>query len=241
MLNLRGRLGNQIFQLSYFFDRCGSRIPIINESSSSLDNVFNELYLKTVNNIYLDFTYKLLRRIKSIILRRYSNFYFLGIYDGYFQNQNDLNPKIKLYLKGKIVDTEDAEIVIHVRGEDYLTKKNINIYNYVDSSFYVKALKEHVELSDQSVVFLVGNDNIQIKKIKKELELYFKSVDFRIFEGINYWEDFSFIANAKIAIIPNSTFSYCARLLNNKITYCTNNWYLSKSYKRPNNNSITFI
>tara|TARA_B110000971_G_scaffold160311_1_gene163837 strand:- start:8526 stop:9251 length:726 start_codon:yes stop_codon:yes gene_type:complete len=241
MLNLRGRLGNQIMQLSYYLDRCNRKAIIVNESSVDLDVIFSEMNIITVKNRPLDLLFKRLRKIKSVLFNQYLDLFFFGIYDGYCQHMNELNPNLKSYLNERIVDTIKAEIVIHVRGEDYLSKKNRKIYNLVDSSFYIKILKDHIKPLRQKSVFLVGNDKVQLEKLKIELESYFETVYFEIFTGLNYWEDFSFLANAETAIIPNSTFSYCARLLNSKTTYCVDQWYLSTYYKRPNNNSINFI
>ncbi len=241
MLNLRGRLGNQILQLSYYLDKCNSKPLIINESSVDLDKIFSEMNLYTVKNWYLDLIFKSIRKFKSVLFNEYVNLIFFGIYDGYFHYTNDLNPNLKSFLNERIVKTTNSEVVIHVRGEDYSIKKNKKIYNNISSSFYIKILKDQIKLSNQKLVFLVGNDKIEVQKIKRELEFFFQEVNFKIFSGVNHWEDFSFIANAKIAIIPNSTFSYCARLLSNKTTYCADKWYLSTYYTRPNNSSINFI
>ena len=242
MLNLRGRLGNQILQLSYYLNKSDNKNLIVNVNSFKLDKIFNDLNIKQIKSPFFDIFFKLLRKIKSIIFNKFSDIEICNFFEGYFQIEHDFNSGLKKYLIKKINKHSAYDIVIHARGEDYLTKKNRKIYVQIDNKYYDLILKKELKLTPRLQICITGNDKRTIENLKHYILLNYPSSNVLIAKGESAWDDFSIIYHAKIAIIPNSTFSYCARLLNPTCkTYCPDKWYLSKKFNRPNNPYFYFV
>lgn len=232
MLNLRGRLGNQILQLNYYLSNKKDK-RLINTALFELDEVFHDLNLPQIKSYTIQLIAKVLRNIVSKITGQFVDLVFLGIYEGYFQKEIELQENFKNYLKTKLIPTHKADLVIHCRGEDYLSKKNLKIYNTITPQHVINLLQSN-RLKIPKTVFLVGNDDSTLNIFCKRLGNSFEDVRFEIYKGKSTWEDFSFISNSKTCIISNSTFSLCARLLDaSSRTYCPKNWFKTNYYNQP--------
>lgn len=232
MLNIRGRLGNQIIQLNFYLSK-KKHHPTINDPLSNLDSIFKDLNLNKTRNTGIYILFKILRKVISTLKNKYSDLILFGVYDGYFQKEVNLDSNLREYLNERVIKTPMAKLAIHCRGEDYLSKRNVNIYHIIRPVTIVKLINSK-NFHLPKVVYLVGNDNSYLEQIQQYLDMNFKATTFKIFQGKSAWEDFSFLSNAESCITSNSTFSFCARLLNtNKKTYCPKTWFKKEYYSTP--------
>ena len=140
--------------------------------------------------------------------------------DGYFNQEWDYRELYSLFstlkLKPIILDNDQQKlcnenVVIHIRGGDFLSIKNLNICKldfYKKSIGYIlsKGLKTFVIISDDK---RYGN------KIIKELKKVFPDLQISIRNSDSIKNDFNIIRSAKFAILSNSTFSWWASFLSN--------------------------
>lgn len=234
-LNLRGGLGNQIFQIAFAMNKTEN--PQINMSAVQLREQLKDIpNIRYFNSIILNFFLGISRRLISSLLGKPCDICWMDLYDGYFQYgdiTNIINPKLSQHLKRQIVYDEKVEsidIAIHIRGGDYLTEKSQQIYEICDVNYYIKSLEIAIGLLNKKSVniYIVSNDEEYSNSIIKNLN-YQKNTDIKKYSD-DEWNDFSLLYRATIAIIPNSTFSMAARMLDAKqITIAPKKWFLSKS------------
>ncbi len=149
----------------------------------------------------------------------YINQKFLFL-DGYF-NQNwtyrelnslfsllKLNP-IKLNIeKLKLCD---QNVVIHIRGGDFLSIKNLNICKFD----YYKNSIEYALSKGLKNFMVICEDQRYGEKVIKELKHYFTDLQISIVKSDSIKNDFNLIRSSKFAILSNSTFSWWASFLSN--------------------------
>ena len=183
-------------------------------------------FRKRINNFYYDYTFtKDNIHIKLLYNQYKKNSYFYGYWQKIlYSNLLDTKVLKELSLKKKLLHNSfekkkinKKDIAIHIRGGDYLFKKNRS-YNIADAKFYEKAInfyykkilnpKFHIFNDDQNyarkILFKFNNDKnfLFIKKNKNEIN------------------DFEALRNYYNYIIPNSTFSYVASFLSKNGKTC---------------------
>ena len=140
--------------------------------------------------------------------------------DGYFNQDwtyNDLNSvfsilKLKPFtLIKEQLNICNKSVVIHIRGGDFLTIKNLNICKldyYQNSIEYClsKGLKNFI---------VICEDQRYGEEVMKKLKHYFSDLQISIMKSDSIKNDFNVIRSAKLAILSNSTFSWWASFLSN--------------------------
>ena len=154
----------------------------------------------------------------------YKESYFLNkkllFLDGYF-NQNwsyrKLNSTFRI-LKLKPVNLNqeqlklcNQDVVIHIRGGDFLAIKNLNICK-LD---YYKNSIEYVLSKGLKSFKVICEDQKYGKEVIKELKQHFYDLEISILKSNSIKNDFNIIRSSKIAILGNSTFSWWASFLSN--------------------------
>ena len=143
----------------------------------------------------------------------------LHFLDGYFQNwtYDQINPlfrilklkPIKLSYKNQKLSNQN--VLIHIRGGDFLSIKHLNIckFNYYKNSiaYYLsKGLK---------TFSIIAEDQKYGKEIMRELRNCFSNLQITILKSDSIKNDFNLIRSSKLAILSNSTFSWWASFLSN--------------------------
>ena len=152
----------------------------------------------------------------------YKKSHFMGkkllFLDGYFnQNWNfsDLNSIFSiLKLKSIILNKEqqrlcNQNVVIHIRGGDFLSIKNLNICKF---DYYKKSIEYALARGLRNFI-VISEDQKYAKEMIKRLKRSFTDLQISIIKSNSIENDFNIIRSSKLAILSNSTFSWWASFL----------------------------
>ena len=152
------------------------------------------------------------------------NSYFFNkkilFFDGYFihnwkyEQINELFSQLKLrpiYLKREHIKICNENVIIHVRGGDFLKIKHLNI---CDNYYYKKAI-EYALRKGFNTFKVISEDRKYGKEIIKEMKKYFIDLKISILKSNSIKNDFNIIRSSNLAILSNSTFSWWASFLSN--------------------------
>ena len=227
---LYGGFGNQAFQINRaLYERKRDQaskfylIDLINDSPMS--DLFNKSYFQE-KGLHYRRGGKKYRYIFAILIKALFRVPFPGVvrdkskkgrtgwlYCGYWQD--DIYGFDTSLLKGRYEGR--SQVVVHVRGGDYNTRKNSQIFHTLEISYYRKALEE---LERRGVPLemaqIVTNDLSYAQKIASELTNNFPLLKVAISKGRSSAEDFMILASANCLVGANSTFSLVASFYGNK-------------------------
>ena len=101
------------------------------------------------------------------------------------------------------------EVIIHIRGGDFLKIPNLNICNleYYKRSINYAISKGHLSFK------LIAEDQLYGKDILKEIKKCFIDIKIEMLNSDSIKNDFNLIRSSKSAILSNSTFSWWASFL----------------------------
>ena len=152
------------------------------------------------------------------------NSYFFNkkilFFDGYFINKwnyeqiNELFSQLKLRpisLNREHIKICNNNVIIHVRGGDFLKIKHLNI---CDNLYYKKAI-EYALRKGFNTFKVISEDRQYAKEIIKEMKKYFIDLKISILKSNSIKNDFNIIRSSNLAILSNSTFSWWASFLSN--------------------------
>ena len=140
--------------------------------------------------------------------------------DGYFNQHWDYRELYSLFskltLKPIILNNDkkklcNQNVIIHIRGGDFLSIKNLNICKF---DFYKKSIEYALSKGLKTFV-VISEDKRYGKKVIKELKKCFPDLQISIIRSDSIKNDFNVIRSAKFAILSNSTFSWWASFLSN--------------------------
>ena len=141
-------------------------------------------------------------------------------FDGYFiynwkyQEINNLFSQLKLrpiFLNREHIKICNENVIIHVRGGDFLKIKHLNI---CDNLYYKKAI-EYALRKGFNTFKVISEDRKYGKEIIKEMKKYFTDLKISILKSNSIKNDFNIIRSSNLAILSNSTFSWWASFLSN--------------------------
>ena len=141
-------------------------------------------------------------------------------FDGYFihnwkyEEIKELFSQLKLrpiYLKRDHIKICNENVIIHVRGGDFLKIKHLNI---CDIYYYKKAI-EYALRKGFNTFTIISEDRQYGKEIIKEMKKYFIDLKISILRSNSIKNDFNIIRSSNLAILSNSTFSWWASFLSN--------------------------
>ena len=138
--------------------------------------------------------------------------------DGYF-NQNwtysNLNPLFRiLKLKTFKLNKEQLKlcnqnVVIHIRGGDFLSIKN---YDICKLDYYKNSIEYALSRGLKNFI-VICEDQRYGKEVIKQLKDCFSDLQISIMKSDSIKNDFNIIRSSKLAILSNSTFSWWASFL----------------------------
>ena len=141
--------------------------------------------------------------------------------DGYFNQKwtyltlKEVFSQLKLReveLNKKYLPICKNDVVIHIRGGDFLKISNLNICKI---DYYKKSIKYALSKGHKSFK-IISEDKKYGKAILKELKKYFIDLKISILNSNSIKNDFNIIRSSNFAILSNSTFSWWASFLSTK-------------------------
>ena len=138
--------------------------------------------------------------------------------DGYFnQNWNyselkSLFSTLKLKptkLNKKKLNLCNQNVVIHIRGGDFLSIDKLNICKF---DYYKKSIEYFLSKGLNSFI-VISEDQRYGEEIIKGLKMCFTDLQISIIKSDSIKNDFNVIRSSKLAILSNSTFSWWASFL----------------------------
>jgi len=140
--------------------------------------------------------------------------------DGYF-NQNwkyeslyELFSQLKLrkiILDKKNLKVCNEDVIIHIRGGDFLNIENLNICK---SDYYRKSIKYCLSKGLKTFT-VISEDQKYGNIIINEMKSYFDDLKISLHKSNSIKDDFNIIRSSRLAILSNSTFSWWASFLSN--------------------------
>ena len=140
--------------------------------------------------------------------------------DGYFNHNwsyRDLHSLFSILklnpfkLKKEMLKHCNQNVVIHIRGGDFLSIKNLNICK-LD---YYKHSVEYALSKGLKTFIVICEDQRYGNAILKELKHHFSDLQISIMKSDSIKNDFNLIRSSELAILSNSTFSWWASFLSN--------------------------
>ena len=140
--------------------------------------------------------------------------------DGYFNQEWNYKELYSLFsilkLKPVILDNDkrkvcNENVVIHIRGGDFLSIKNLNICKI---DFYKKSI-EYALSKGLKTFMVISEDKRYGNKVIEELKRFFPNLQISSRNSDSIKNDFNIIRSANFAILSNSTFSWWASFLSN--------------------------
>ena len=197
-----------------------------------LFKIFKSLKLNKRLNIFDDSNY-----LHKNILKNKNNIYLKGYWQNLklFSNQfrqitNELKFKKKLNIHQKlnnikIYNKNSILIAVHIRGGDYLQKKNSFLRNNINKEYYLNWINIFRKKFINRLFIFFSDDNDYLNKMD-----ILNDNDCINFSEISPCriDDFQYLSLCNHFIIPNSTFSLWAYYLNknkNKILITPDSWY----------------
>jgi hypothetical protein len=243
IINLRGGLGNQIIQLGFLL----KQNSINKKANINAINLRQQLGsvkdTRFINSKFVNYLFGFIRKFISVLKNKPQDFACCGVCDGYFQfgDITDLlESNFKRHLESQIYTDncikEEIDIVIHIRGGDYFTESAEKVFEICDEIYYLNALEIAFNKINKAEcnIFIVTNDKIYSEGILAKI---FDKDKYSVYSySESEWKDFSLISRARVAIIPNSTFSMMARMLleeENKLTIAPIKWFTKESKLTP--------
>ena len=144
----------------------------------------------------------------------------LLFFDGYFNQVHDyeqLQSSFSILKLKKISLNKDQlkicnqNVVIHIRGGDFLSINNLNICKL---AYYKNSIKYFLSKGSKNFM-VICEDQIYGKELIKELKNYFTDLQISIVKSDSIKNDFNLIRSSKLSILSNSTFSWWASFLSN--------------------------
>lgn len=160
-------------------------------------------------------------------LSNIADVYFCGFWQDYEyvkHNEKLIRNSFTTELKNNSKNNlcKNNTVSIHFRGTDYLSKKNMGIYNQLDSDYYSRAINFIKSKINNPHFVIVSDDHENIPYFLKSI----KNVQY--YRSGSSIDDFLFMANCHHNIIANSTFSWWASFFNrnlNKIVVMPKKWH----------------
>ena len=255
---IKGGLGNQLFQIctcnklrSHGFDVYVDTSFFFNDesrkgdTSRELEMPIENLNFKKANSLFVKILYKLLK-LKFLSTYQkghkytYENLKYLNIFDGYWQNTNNLEFSIE-FIKDYLCVYPDFKLnlnkekrkgstLLHVRRKDYL-----NLSQELSLEYYKDALSlASSEIKDFNFdIFTDDVDWVKKNKIFKSAQHIY---DEKSFEG-SAIKNFIQMINYENFIISNSSYSFLAAYMgqskNSKI-YKPSPWFPNRKHDFDN-------
>ena len=169
--------------------RFGSYLPLVGINDRNFNNKFS--YIRNQKLLFLDGYFNQNWNYRNL----YSLFSILK-----------LNP---LNLKKEHLALCNQNVIIHIRGGDFLSIKNLNICKL---DYYKSAIAYALSKGLKTFI-VICEDQIYGQEVIKQLKQCFNDLQISIIKSSSIKNDFNIIRSSKLAILSNSTFSWWASFL----------------------------
>jgi hypothetical protein len=209
------KLEKNIFKLNYKY------ISYLRHFHKKITNFLCKyLFTYPVNNFFYENTFNQID--KEINFKNFSiNSYYFGYWQKILTNNNfdeSLKKDFFLIKRQKIFKIKkklnNKIIALHIRGGDYLLKKN-NFFEVIDFNYFFKCIKFYKKKIKNPVFHIFTDDIVYASKILNKINIKFKRVFINKF-GLSDLEEFELLRNYSAYIISNSTFSLVPCFLSHK-------------------------
>lgn len=204
------------------------------------------LFSYPVNNIFFNMPNEIDKEID------FKNFTINSYYLGYWQkiitsNNFDKNLKKNFHLikKKKLLKIKkkinDKTVALHIRGGDYLLKKN-NILNVMECNYFLKCIKFYKQKIKNPVFHIFTDDMIYASKILNKIDFNVEKIFINEF-NLSDLEEFELLRNYSSYIISNSTFSLvpCFLSYKSKTVLAPKFWFKGKKNNLINIKKLKLI
>ena len=227
---LDGGLGNNLFQLHHAWTlkniRKSTRVALhalCAESSAEqrfLDAAANELGLEMRHeNSALDKMVTRIAQVKRTLSERgggarqrntltVTRLPSYRLHCGYWQSIPFFPTASNLFddtIASLLEDGSSDRPILHIRGGDYLSRKNAGIYAMLDMNYYRQAFQEVESRLNQVHYEVVTNDPLYVERM-----LSTESRAFELSHGKSAMDDFAKLSRHKVIVATNSTFCWWA-------------------------------
>ena len=225
-----GGLGNNLFQLHYAWtlkhnDKIDCVLLHLAKSNRSAETQFLELASSKLGLAFTSGSYIpsplriLIARFKRMLSEKkifstqrtkltMTSFNSFRLHCGYWQSI-PFFPEVKNQfdetIAALLIDGVCNKAILHVRGGDYHSRKNAQIYSRLGLGYYRRALSKidsYIKLTEYEVV---SNDILYTREL-----LLGENKNFQFWPGDSAVEDFSAISRHKVIVGSNSTFCWWA-------------------------------
>jgi hypothetical protein len=219
--NLKGGLGNQLFQISttcalalenndiamFDFDRCSTPMQGF-KSSKYKNSIFKNVNTSSdikCDNHYIEpyHQYSKIPYVKNIMLNGYfqSELYFKNKKEQII-NQYDFSHRTN-DIENFIAKIPRPIVSVHIRRGDYLTYTHV--FNIIDNQYYIDAMNQ---FKDCSYLFISDDYEFVKSNYNKDINFFYSTFDDEL-------SDLILMTKCDHNIIANSTFSWWGAYLNN--------------------------
>jgi hypothetical protein len=230
-INLQGGLGNQVFQviatlilakknrLQPIFKKIENSPSIFKNRPVYWDSIFKNLDTFLIDNYNFHSLYEILPidNLDHFEFNTENNYLLNGYFQAsFYYEHNSIYINNILHLDYEFLNEWFNEnfkeynniVSVHVRRGDYVKLKRI--YINLDNNYYNKAMEF---LNRDNSIFLVFSDDIEWckKNLDNCYNIYYVTDKFDIEKELS---DFILMSKCSHNIIANSSFSWCASLLN---------------------------
>ena len=141
-------------------------------------------------------------------------------FDGYFNKNWTLSSLIyafnqlklrEIVLRREYLENCREDVIIHIRGADFLDIPNLNICKI---DYYKNSIKYFISIGHRSFK-VISEDQIYARELINQLKNYFVDIKIKKIKTESIKNDFNIIRSSRFAILSNSTFSWWASFLSN--------------------------
>jgi hypothetical protein len=180
-------------------------------------NIYSDNNFDNKKNINKDYNF--------LFYGYWQNRYYFNKHFNRIRNQIKFKKLLSLnFLDSKISNFKEV-VGVHIRGGDYLKKKNRKIFTEISSNYYQENIYHLKKILVNPLFLFFSDDTNYLHKIIKDLD-----IEFRYFYELNPnpINDFQYLSQCDHFIIPNSTFSLWASYFSenlNKTVIKPKNWF----------------
>ena len=257
VVNLKGGLGNQLFQFAFgvnlaveknisitfssrWFNYQNFRKPLIStllgiELDSPLQISSEDTRLKIVNSHHSKFSET--NEVISQTEMHFNDEYITKkncIFDGYWQSEKYFSQNssvVRNFLQEKLQLKKSTErnLIMHARRGDYLNENLSKVHGILDLKYYEKAYNLFGHNSKKNTL-ITENAN----ELESEFKDFLKSNYFEVISHQTEVDDLRLFSTATIIAIANSTFSWWGAYLSEADVVAPRKWFSEKELRSKN-------
>jgi hypothetical protein len=188
-----------------------------------LYSVMNLYFLKNYQSKVIGYDKNITQQLRSRFIRgHFQSLIYADVSKESLAVELVINKPSDCYLRLKKEIETDRPIIIHIRRGDYV--ENSKSIGLLSLEYYNTAIREMLNYLPNSIFWVFSDDEIECEKLLAKLLINPKK---RIYPNSSLKESETLLLMSSGAglILSNSTFSWWAGYLNNKIVMVPNKWF----------------